>query len=78
MPNDVRFELSVVNRLMPHRIAACLELSCAMQMWLALHGNESHVVIGKRLENDRILVHAWVETEGEPFFFDARFVPIAF
>ena len=76
LPEDVRFELSVVNRLMPHRLAACLELSCAMQIWLALHGNESHVVVGKRVENSQFFVHAWLETSVKPFFFDDRFVPV--
>ena len=76
LPNDVGFELSVVNRLMPHRLTACLELSCAMQIWLALHGNRSRVVVGKRVENSQILAHAWLETSNQPFFFDDRFVPI--
>ncbi len=76
-PDDVHLELSVVQRLLPHRIIACLELACAMQIWLAMHGNRAHVVVGKRVENGRILAHAWLETQAEPFFFDDRFVPVA-
>ena len=75
-PKDISLELSVLDHLIPHRIMACLELSCAMQIWLALHGNSSHVVLGKRVENSQILAHAWLETSSEPFFFDDRFEPI--
>ena len=74
-PNDVQLELSVIQRLLPHRFIACLELACAMQIWLAIHGNRAQVVVGKRQENSRILAHAWLETQAEPFFFDDRFVP---
>ena len=77
LPDDVQFELSVVRRLMPRRIAACLEMACAMQIWLAFHGCRAKVALGKRVENGQILAHAWLETRNGHFFFDDRFVPFA-
>ena len=75
--NDVSFELSCVMRLMPKPYVACLELACTLQIWLAMHGDRARVVIGRRVENGRILMHAWVETINASFFADERFVPVS-
>lgn len=75
-PEDLGFELRLLNKLMPKPYLACFEQACAFQLWLACHGQKAQVCIGKRMENDELLMHAWLETEPEPFFYDARFQEI--
>ena len=55
---------------------ACFETACAFSVWLACHGQKSTIRMGKRLENRQLLMHAWVESAGELFFYDARFEPV--
>ena len=56
--------LGVITRLVPSRIAACLELACALQVWFALHGRRTEICLGKRIEKGRLLLHAWIEPDG--------------
>ena len=59
----------------PH--IACLELACAWQQWLALHGQDSTIHIGKRLANGKLSMHAWV-TSTNASYFDAPGFEISF
>lgn len=61
-------------RLIPR--AACLETACALKIWLALGGQKSQIQLGKRTENATLLMHAWLDAEPAPFFYDSRFTPI--
>lgn len=71
--NDIALALKLIDRFMPRPWIACLETACAFQIWLAVHGENSTVCIGKRIENGRLLMHAWVRTDSAVFFDDARF-----
>ncbi|MBR4985374.1 MAG: lasso peptide biosynthesis protein [Proteobacteria bacterium] len=75
-PDDMKFELRFIEKCKcPPRIA-CFEASCALTLWLAAHGQTAKVCIGKRLENGHLLMHAWVESDSNPFFYDGRFCKI--
>lgn len=72
-PDDMRYELCFIGKCrIPPRIA-CFETACAFDLWLAAHGQQAKVCLGKRVEQGEILMHAWVETDPEPFFYDSRF-----
>lgn len=71
--DDVAVALKLIDRFMPRPWIACLETACAFQVWLAMHGENSTVCIGKRIETGRLLMHAWVRSESDEFFADARF-----
>lgn len=75
-PDDLQFELKCLNKLMPKPYIACLEQACALQLWLAWHGQTTRLCIGKRIENGQLLMHAWLESTPEPFFYDSRFQEI--
>ena len=72
-PEDLHLELALLARLTPRPLVACFENACAFQQWLACHGEISEIRIGKRLEGDRLYMHAWVETEDAVFFRDGEF-----
>ena len=55
---------------------ACLEKSCALELWLAFHGQKSRVCLGRRPDGGACLMHAWVESGTVSFFEDARFIEI--
>ena len=75
-PEDFGIEMKILQKLMPKPWLACLEQACAFEIWLAFHGQASRVCIGKRVECGRLLMHAWLETEPAPFFYDDRFVKV--
>ncbi len=62
------WELRFLQRCTLPPYVACLELSCAWQNWLALHSQSSTIRIGKRIENGKLLMHAWVTTDAGAFF----------
>ncbi len=73
--DDIAVAMKLIDRCMPRPWIACLETACAFQVWLAMHGENASVCIGKRIENGRILMHAWVRTDTDEFFADSRFTP---
>ena len=72
-PETLHTELAILHYLTPHKWLACFETACAFQMWLALHGEASQIKIGKRIQNQRLCMHAWVETENAVFFKESNF-----
>ena len=72
-PESLHTELAIVHHLMPKSLNNCFDLSCAFQQWLALHGVHSEVVVGKRVTADKLVMHAWVETENAVFFKETEF-----
>ena len=73
---EMAFELRLLQRMQWKPWVACLETACAFSVWLACHGQRSTIKLGKRVENGMIMMHAWVESYGEKFFYDARFEPV--
>ena len=74
--SDIACELRWIERMQLRPWVACFETACAFSVWLAFHGQKSTVRMGKRVEQNRLLMHAWVESSGESFFYDARFEPV--
>ena len=72
-PERIHLELALLHHLTPHKLFTCLETSCAFQQWLAVHGESGRVVVGKRIENGNLIMHAWVETEHAIFFKESDF-----
>ena len=72
-PEMLHTELAILHVLTPHRWLSCFETACAFQLWLAFHGEASQVVLGKRIENHQLCMHAWVETENAVFFKESEF-----
>ncbi|MBO4349460.1 MAG: lasso peptide biosynthesis B2 protein [Proteobacteria bacterium] len=76
LANDMQWELQFIERMQIRPWVACFETSCAFSVWLSCHGQRSTIRLGKRVENGIFMMHAWVESKDEKFFYDARFVPI--
>ena len=73
-PDNLKLEMKIISRMSCPPWIACFETACAFEQWLAIHGETSQICIGKRLENGRLLMHAWVQTKSASFFRDNRFV----
>lgn len=64
-PSDIDAEMRLLERLLPNRLVACFERACGLKIWLAFHGQETHVCIGKKLSDDGVFsMHAWLEPDG--------------
>ena len=74
--SGIQWELRFIERMQIRPWIACFETSCAFSVWLAWHGQKSRIKLGKRVENGIFMMHAWVESQNERFFYDARFEPI--
>ena len=74
--SDMQRELRLIERMQVHPWVACFETACAFSLWLGWHGQKSTIRLGKHVENGDFMMHAWVESCGEKFFYDARFEPI--
>lgn len=70
---NVANELRLAERVLSIPWGTCLEFSCAVQIWFAIHGQRSEICLGKRLQDGRLLMHAWIKTERDTFFEDSRF-----
>ena len=55
---------------------SCLEVACALQLWLAATGIPSHVVVGRKLDGRLLRMHAWVETNEARYFYDDSFASL--
>ena len=47
------------------RTPTCLESSLIMQIMLACYGIKSSCCLGLHIENEKLVAHAWVESNGE-------------
>lgn len=72
-PEDMHLDLAILACLTPRPFAACFENACAFQQWLACHGEMSEIRIGKRLDEGRLYMHAWLETKDAVFFKNGQF-----
>lgn len=64
VPADIAREWRVLRRVIPLRVGACLEWACWLKLWLAFHGQDSQIAVGRRAVDNRIEMHAWLEPEG--------------
>ncbi len=67
-PENMEIEMKIVRHLTFRPWIACLETACAFEQWLAFHGKPAQILIGKRVINGQIQMHAWLETESISFF----------
>ncbi len=72
-PELLHTELAILHHLMPQSFNNCFDLACAFQQWLAVHGECSQVVVGKKIANEKLSMHAWIETENAVFFKESEF-----
>ena len=64
-PSDIDTEMRLLDHLLPKRLVACFEKACGLKIWLAFHGQETHVCIGKKMSDEGIFsMHAWLEPDG--------------
>lgn len=63
-PDDIASEMKALRRLVPKKFGTCLEIASVMQIWLAFHGQDSKVVVGRRIEGSKLRMHAWLEPDG--------------
>lgn len=67
------FELKCLRKCRFRPWIACLETACSLEQLLAFRGQRCVIRIGKHVEDGRIQMHAWVETEKASYFKDERY-----
>lgn len=64
-PSDIDTEMRLLERVLPNRLVACFERACGLKIWLAFHGQETRVCIGKKMSDEGVFsMHAWLEPDG--------------
>lgn len=64
MPGDIALEMKCLRRMMPAGVGNCIEISMVLQLWLAFHGQNAKIAVGKRVDGESIAMHAWLEPDG--------------
>lgn len=63
-PEDVDFEMKCLRHIVPRKLGNCIEISMVLQVWLAFHGQNAKISVGKRIDGESIAMHAWLEPDG--------------